>query len=122
MTGQAHCLFGDFFTHAANLEDNTTWLDYCHIMINGPLTTPHACLGRFGRGRLSREGADPHFTTTLHKAGERNTRRFDLTSLQPERLQSPQPKITEGERAATLCSAFPAAPMRLAGMLSWCGH
>src|SRR6266478_6335135 len=118
MARQAHGFFGNFFTYATNLEDNTPRFDNCYIMINGTLTTPLACLGRFGRDRLIREDADPHFTTTLHKAGERNTRRFDLTSLQPARLQSLQPKITEGECAATLCSAFHAAAMLLAVLIS----
>src|SRR5258708_19996864 len=93
MTGQAHCLFGDFFTHAANLEDNTTWLDYCHIMINGPLTTSHSCLGRFGPDRLIRENTDPHFTTTLHKAGDPQPPRFVLPTLQPPSLQCLRPQI-----------------------------
>src|SRR5258708_13079715 len=102
MTRQAHSFFGNFFTYATNLEDNTPRFDNCYIMINGTLTTSHACLSRFGRDRLIREDADPHFTTTLHKPGERNTRCFDLTSLQPTRLPSLQTNPTYAQCPAPL--------------------
>src|SRR5260370_9383087 len=112
MTRQAHSFFGNFFTYATNLEDNTPRFDNCYIMINGTLTTSHACLSRFGRDRLIREDADPHFTTTLHKAGERNTRCFDLTSLQPTRLQSLHTNLPECERAAPRAAASHMTPPR----------
>src|SRR5258708_8151805 len=106
MTRQAHGFFGNFFPSATNLEDNTPRFDNCYIMINSTLTSSHACLSRFSRDRLIREDPDPHFTTTLHKAGERNTRCFDLTSLQPTKLQSLLTKPTAGARAAALGRAF----------------
>src|SRR5579859_1765198 len=102
MTRQAHCFFGDFFAHAAYFEDDTPWFDDCYIVINGAFTTTHTRLSRLGRDRLVRKDANPHLATTLHKASERDTRCFDLTSLQPARLQSLQPKLTKGECAATL--------------------
>src|SRR5690348_17568488 len=118
MTRQAHCLFGNFFAHAAYFEDDTPGFDNCYIMINGAFTTTHTCLSRLGRDRLVRKNANPHFAATLHEAGERDTRRFDLTGLQPAGLQSLQPKLTEGECAATLGGAFHATAMLLAVLIS----
>src|SRR5260370_17357463 len=111
MTRQAYRFFGNFFAHATNFKNDTSWLDYCYIMIDSTFTTTHACFGRFSCDRLVRENTDPHFTTALPKAGKGHTCCFDLTSLQPTKLQSLQPKLTQSEGPATPPPAFPPAAL-----------
>src|SRR6185312_13225902 len=106
MACQPYRLFGDLFADAANLKDNSPWLDDRYVVIDSTLTTTHTGLCRLGRDRLIREYANPYFTTALHKAGERNTCRLDLAGLQPARFQCLQAKLTESERAAALGSSF----------------
>src|SRR5712691_10923293 len=90
MTCQAYCFFSDFFTDAANFEDNTTRLNNCYPVIDSTFTATHTGFGRFGSNGLIWKDTDPHFATTLHKAGERDTCCLDLTGLHPAWFQSLQ--------------------------------
>src|SRR5260370_4386093 len=49
---QAHCFFGNFFTHTADFEDNPTGLDDCNPVVNGSLTFTHAGFVWLAGGRL----------------------------------------------------------------------
>ena len=83
MTCQANSLFSDLFADAADLKDNATGFDNCNPVVYSTFTTTHTGFGWLGGDRLVREYANPHFPTTLHKAGERDTRGFNLTSFHP---------------------------------------
>jgi hypothetical protein len=45
-----------------------------------------------------RERANPNFTATFHRAADRDTRRFDLTSRQPSVGHCDETEVTEGNR------------------------
>src|SRR5436190_1814948 len=80
-------------------------------VIDSALTTTHTGFGRFGRNRLVWKNTDPHFTTTLHKAGECNTCGFDLASLHPAGFQGLQTILPKGKCVAPLGSTFHATAM-----------
>src|SRR5438067_2026693 len=111
MACQAHGFFGDLFRYAANFEDNTRRLNERYTVIDSALTTTHTGFGRFGRNRLVWKNTDPHFTTTLHKAGECNTCGFDLASLHPAGFQGLQTILPKGKCVAPLGSTFHATAM-----------
>src|SRR6185437_15599854 len=98
---QTYCFFGDFLGDSADLKNDTPRLDNCDIMIDCAFTATHAGFGWLGGDRLIREDANPHFTTALHKAGERDTRGLNLARLQPAWLQGLQPILSEGEGVTT---------------------
>src|SRR6266567_1536687 len=101
VTGETNGLFRDLFTDAADLKEDTAWLDHGNPVVNRAFTATHTGFGRFGSDRLVREDANPYFTTTLHVAGHGNTCRFYLTRLHPAGFQGLQAELAESESIAT---------------------
>src|SRR5262249_36771448 len=86
VAGKAHRFFGDLLADAADLENDTARFDDGNPVVDSAFTATHAGLGGFGCDGLIGEDANPDLTTTLHEAGERDTRGLDLARLQPDSL------------------------------------
>src|SRR6185503_17230905 len=67
--GQAHRLFDDLLTHAAQLEEHTPRLDDRDPMVGRALAGTHARLRRLRRDRLVGEDTNPDLATALDVTG-----------------------------------------------------
>ena len=82
----------EFFANSFNLKNNTTWLHFTNVMINGTFTLTHTNLGGLRRNWFVWKNTYPHFTFTFHVTCERDTGCFQLTAGQAAELQRFQRK------------------------------
>src|SRR4026208_1077887 len=102
MRCEAKCLFGHIRRYTVHLVQNAAGLDHSDPVFRVALPLTHSSLSRFLGDRLIGENSRPHLTATLHTAGDRNTRGFDLSTGDPPRLKRLETKFSKGNLAATI--------------------
>src|SRR5207253_4942937 len=94
---QPHGFLGVRRGHAFHLKQDFAGTDYRDPMIRRALAFSHTSFSRLLGDWLIGEQADPNLSAALHKAGDSDAARFDLTVADPARLQHLQSECPRSE-------------------------
>src|SRR6185437_7487199 len=107
--GQAERLASSDLIHAFHLEQHFAGLHARDVVLDVTFTATHTNFERLLADRHIREHPDPDLAATLHIAGHRATRGFDLTCRHTRAAGRLQAELAEGNIGAALRQAGIAA-------------
>lgn len=120
--GSCEGLAGDCLRAAGELDDHIAGFDDGNPFFRRALSLTHTGFERLLAVGLVGEHPNPYLSTTLHVAGRRDTRRFNLVGRQPTTVQHLKTEFTEVQLIAAACDSRPGPALYLSMIYAFWHH